>query len=564
MADEILTSLLSKWKWGGGRRVVVIMLLTLHLALWFGVHSIWARPLLFAHLGLFLMWQPIWRGEEKLSSSSALVIIGISTLALFWLNWWLLAFWVGGLFSIVGGRVLAFQSLLQRARYLLAMAYLLAVQLFWVTPQLFSLRVTGEASGYLMMYVLPIVLGGIALIPAERERLQKSVTFDLIYSLLLFTMLTLLMLGSLTFMSLANVSYFESLLRTLFLMALVLFVLGWLWNPRLGFSGFQTLFSRYFLNVGTPFELWIKQLAEDSSREESPEIFLRIASKHLAELPWLTGVRWSCEGARGQHGETGKYDFTWADQDMRLFLYARYSLAPAILMHIHLLCQVMSHFYHAKKSEQHLRELMRLKAVHETGARVTHDLKNMLQSLLVLISVVEKQPEQAKSILMNQLPVMANRIEMALAKLKIAGKQEADALMPLEMWWQTLQERQQYRNLEWVCNFRITEAQQIPYAMFDNILDNLIENARNKRMHNEEISITVTLLDAPLRLMVCDTGGAVSEQIATRLLRTVVDSEDGLGVGLFQAARWAENLGFRLSLQQNREGCVCFELREIK
>lgn len=508
------------------------------------------------------MWQPIWRGEEKLRTSSTIVILGISAMALFWLSWWLLAFWVAGLFSVVGGRVFAFQSLLQRFRYLLAMGYLLAMQLFWVTPQLFVLPLTGEASRDLMVFVLPMILVGMALIPAEGERLRKTETFDLVYSLMLFMLLTLLVLGSLTFMSLAHVSYFEALLRTLFLMALVLFVLGWLWNPRLGFSGFQTIFSRYFLNIGTPFELWVKQLAEVAQREESPEYFLEIATRNLADLPWLSGLRWSCDGASGQHGETGKYDFTWADHDMRLFLYARYSLAPAVLMHLHLLCQILSYFYHAKKSEQRLRELMRLQAVHETGARVTHDLKNMLQSLLVLISVVENQPEQAQNILLNQLPVMANRIELALSKLKIPREKEAVAMMPMEMWWISMQERQEFRNLKWI--YRADAAgRQIPYALFDNIVDNLIENARNKRMREPDIAIHICLESNPLRLSVCDSGSAVPESVVKQLLHTVVDSEDGLGVGLFQAGRWAVQLGYQLRLRDNRQGCVCFELVEV-
>ena len=56
--------------------------------------------------------------------------------------------------------------------------------------------------------------------------------------------------------------------------------------------------------------------------------------------------------------------------------------------------------------------------------------------------------------------------------------------------------------------------------------------------------------------------GIVVAIIAFGLLRTVVESEDGLGVGLFQVARWAEQSGYRLLLQENQQGSVCFELVE--
>src|ERR1035437_7806099 len=85
--------------------LAVALLATLHLALWFGIHSPWARSLLITHIGLFLLWQPLWRGESKLRPGSILFIGAASVVALLWLNWWVLAFWVSGLFALVGGRV---------------------------------------------------------------------------------------------------------------------------------------------------------------------------------------------------------------------------------------------------------------------------------------------------------------------------------------------------------------------------------------------------------------------------------------------------------------------------
>ena len=41
------------------------MLVLLHAVFWLGVEHMWARPLLLAHLGLFLIWQPLWRSETR-------------------------------------------------------------------------------------------------------------------------------------------------------------------------------------------------------------------------------------------------------------------------------------------------------------------------------------------------------------------------------------------------------------------------------------------------------------------------------------------------------------------
>ena len=545
-----------------GRWLPLAMLATLHLALWVGVASVWSRPLLFAHLGLFLLWQPLWRGEEQLSTRGSLMIIGISVVALLWLNWWLLAFWVSGLFALVGGRVFTFQSVRQRLRYLLAMGYLLAALLFWLTPQMFALSTAGDASKDLMEYVLPFLLVGMVLVPHENERLKKTVAVDLVYSILLFMLLILLVLGSLAFMNLAHVDYYEGLLSTLFSMAILLFILGVLWNPRMGFSGFQAIFSRYFLNIGTPFEQWLKQLAKTSRQEPGPAAFLRKAAEQLAELSWLSGVNWECDHSQGSLGVSGHHRIEITEQDLKLTLFTRQRVAPAALVHIHLLAQLLAYFYQAKQHEQRLREMARLQAVYETGARLTHDLKNMLQSLLALTSIAEQQPDQVQPILQRQLPLLVQRIELTLGKLK-APREEAEAvMMPLGDWWHNLQQRQQYRNLEWQSEGDPGE-KIIPVILFDSIVDNLIENARSKRLREPEIKVLVSLHNEPLRLSVCDSGSAIPEEVAKRLLHTVVDSEDGLGVGLFQVARWAEQSGYRLLLKENRKGGVCFELTEF-
>jgi signal transduction histidine kinase len=555
MVTGVLQYILYSSRW-----LSLAMLATLHLALLAGMHTPLAKSLLLVHLGLFLLWQPLWRGESKLSRGRAVFILGSSAVALLWLSWWVLAFWVSGLFALVGGRVLVFQSLWRRLHYQLVMVYLLAVLLFWITPHLFSLQYANEAGRSLMELALPLLLGCMVLVPNEQEYVAKTQAVDFVYSILLFMLLILLVLGSLVFMSQAGVEYFEALLRTLFLMALLLFLLGWLWNPRMGFSGLQPIFSRYFLNIGTPFEEWLERLAATAQQERASTDFLAHAMSTLAELPWLSGLSWECEEGHGNLGLSSPHRIEVSEHDLHLTLFSKRAISPSVLLHIHLLVRLLGHFYQAKRHEQSLREMARLHAVYETGARLTHDLKNMVQSLLALATIAEHQPDKAQPLLQSQLPILAHRMEATLAKLKSPQPEAESSALPLAQWWETLKQRHQHRSIHWLVEGKMGN-QAIPATLFDSVADNLIDNACHKLLREPGIRISVTLQVQPFSLQVCDGGSAILDEVASKMLHTVLSSEDGLGVGLFQAARWAEQSGYHLALRDNVAGRVCFELK---
>ena len=66
--------------------------------------------------------------------------------------------------------------------------------------------------------------------------------------------------------------------------------------------------------------------------------------------------------------------------------------------------------------------------------------------------------------------------------------------------------------------------------------------------------------DAGGRLTICDTGNAIQNAVATRLFAAPVPSQTGLGIGLYQASKQAQQLGYTLTLANNSDGRVCFEL----
>lgn len=551
-----------------GRWLLLVMLGLLHGAMLLGVGSPWAHPLLLAHLGLFLLWQPLWRGEREVGRGGLAFIALAAAVAVFWLNWWVIAFWLTGLFGLVGARVFAFRDRWTRLLYLSVMAYLLAALLLWVVPNLFAAQAAIEVGRVLMWYVLPVLLLAILVLsllrrtalPAGNEPVESAQTVDFIYSLLLFMLLTLVALGSLAFMTLARLDYLEALLRTLLLTGLVLLALGGLWNPRFGFSGLQVMFSRYLLNVGTPFENWLTRLAEAAQREPDPASYLRRATELLADFPWLSGLSWQSPDGAGQLGQFSKHDVQVQEGELRLTVYAKQSLNPAVLLHIYLLAQLIGYFYQAKQREQSLRNITRLQAVYETGSRLTHDLKNMLQSLLSLTALAQSREQRAQQLLLQQLPLLTQRIELTLNKLQQPQGENEATQLALTAWWDALRQRNRHQKIAWHAPDALPD-KKIPAALFDCVLDNLLDNALRKCQPGHDVTISVEMRAEPLCITVCDSGDPIPEAIAANLLRGVVVSENGLGIGVYQAARWAEQLGYRLTLVSNQAGKVCFELR---
>ena len=55
-------------------------------------------------------------------------------------------------------------------------------------------------------------------------------------------------------------------------------------------------------------------------------------------------------------------------------------------------------------------------------------------------------------------------------------------------------------------------------------------------------------------------GPFVHESVARRLFREPIERGDGLGIGLYHAARQAATAGYAVELATNRDGDVCFAL----
>ena len=102
----------------------------------------------------------------------------------------------------------------------------------------------------------------------------------------------------------------------------------------------------------------------------------------------------------------------------------------------------------------------------------------------------------------------------------------------------------------------------VALPLFDGVADNLLNNVVLKQQMESRLKVTVMLSADARVLSVCDNGSALREEIEGLVLRAPVASENGLGIGLYHAARQAEVYGYELRLLSNEDGRVCFELRK--
>src|SRR5258706_11280185 len=512
------------------RFVVIAMLVLLHIAVLRGTADIWARAFLVAHLGLLLLWQPFLRGEHQVSAVQGLFIALAAVAVMLWVGWWLLAFWVVVLAGLIGGKVFLHQARWQRRCYLVVLVYLLALLAILILPEIAPRREVADEIRTAAEYGLPVLLLALALMPAEPESPEAPQVIDFFYSVFLMLVLGMVVLGSFPFMALRNVPYLEALTNTVFLIAGSIFALGLAWSPRTGYAGLSVVFSRCLFSIGLPVEKWLYFLAELSQMEVRPERFLAEGVAGLARLPWIAGAAWH---AGGQHGETGArtdYAVLYESPDLELTIFSRYRTSPALQWHMHLLGQLLGEFYAAKLREQRLRQASYLEAVHETGARLTHDVKNLLQSLNVLVSVAgQDDSPQSQALIRRQLPAIAQRLSTTLDKLQRPGDEEAQQL-PLRDWWEALARQYQGQNVEFVAA-GLEPEMQVPKALFDSVADNLLQNALAKRAADAQTRIRVSVLcrEGP-ELRVHDSGSAVPPEIPVHLLRAPVRSSGGLGI----------------------------------
>jgi K+-sensing histidine kinase KdpD len=219
-------------------------------------------------------------------------------------------------------------------------------------------------------------------------------------------------------------------------------------------------------------------------------------------------------------------------------------------------------YYKAKVQERQLTKQAHLRAIYETGSKLTHDVKNILQSTKTLTQAViqdEGRTSETYQILKKQLPLLTERLQTTLEKLS-APALEASESVSLKTWWQEMQSKYAGRNISF--NGTVHSDPPIPLEMFNTVTENLLDNARSKRLVEPELSISVELQadNNNIDLRVIDNGSPVTDDTLEQLFNEVIFSENGFGIGLYQSSQLAKRAGYKLALEHNNQGNVCFLL----
>jgi signal transduction histidine kinase len=550
------------------RWVLIALLSVLHLALLAGANTMVGMMCWLVDVGLFILWQPFIQAERRVDAIGLAAIFAVLAGGVWIFGWWLLIFWVAALAALVGGRVMFIDHRPTRIFYLIAFAYLLAALLVWLMPKVVPATVlTGPSLDREFGWGMPLLLVAMLLLPSARENSRPSSGMvDFFYSLFIFLLIAVLVLGSLAFMLLRQSGYIEAVFKTLLSMAVMLLLIGWAWNPRPGFSGVGVFFSRYLLTIGLPFEKWLHRLTAYSGSESDPERFLAKALNDMLELPWVDGGAWVAGARTGQFGVLSRFSQDFPEVPLKLTLHTRHKLSPALVWHFHLLAQLTNEYYVAKLRARELQQISYLRAVHETGARLTHDVKNLLQSLNNLCYLAQtmdgRDSARVSQLLQRQLPQVTQRLGQTLEKLQ-APQGEAGVAVAAEAWWAMVAQRYENYPVDFELMVFAPKA-KVPAEFFDSALDNLLQNALAKSQNETGLQIRVSLSSNAAVLHVCDSGSPVSGQVLPDLFLAPLASDNGLGIGLYNVARQADAFGYQFRLSSNVAGKVCFELSQTR
>jgi signal transduction histidine kinase len=207
-----------------------------------------------------------------------------------------------------------------------------------------------------------------------------------------------------------------------------------------------------------------------------------------------------------------------------------------------------------------------MQAIYETGSKLTHDVKNILQSTQMMTQIInddDAQMQEKVKVLTKQMPLLTQRLNTTLEKLRAPVSLKQAASGSLLHWWNQLQLRYTGRHIEFKAD--VENDLDIPVDIFTTVIENLLDNARNKRIREPglKIFVALTYTGKQLHLSVTDTGSAIAPQVYPHLFNEVVSSNDGFGIGLYQSYELAKNHGYELMISDNTEGNICFNLMKL-
>jgi signal transduction histidine kinase len=542
-------------------RLLALALLALQLALLAPNEPAFVTAATLVHFGLIVLWQPFWQGSTEVNRRAAIAILIVGTAVVLLSSWLLLAAWLLVLLGLIGGEQVG--SRRDQLVQWLVILYLLLGLLIGVTPPLFAVEIDGGNALWMVMAAAGLIPALLLFMPAASPPAYVQ-RFDYLRSLAITLLALLLAAGSVLWTYRTGTPYATTLVQTTLFVAGLILVVNWVWRRKASHTMFQVLWNRYLLNIGTPFEHYLISLSGPAASDLGPDDYLDQAITAMAELEWVQGVE--VRGPAGERltGERTDHVTEGYDDTAPLIVYTVNDPGPTLRLHIQLLTRLIQQLYHSRLHELELRNQEKVRAVHETGARLTHDIKNLLQSLQSLSAAVQssgqERSDEALALVQRQLPDINQRLQSTLEKLRSPEAVKGAETIDASEWWAALPRRYAAGSVRF--EGEAAAGITLPKDLFDTVAENLIENARYKQATERRIDLhaRIETTTSQVTLEIEDTGEPMPDATARNLFNGAVQSAGGLGVGLYQCARLADYHAFDLRLTDNQSGRVRFRL----
>lgn len=543
-------------------RLLGLMLFSLLAAIHLGNTDTIAKSFLIVHFGFFLLWQPIVKQQATFTLKQLVIVVLLTSAYIYFFNPWLNAFWSLLLLTLLTGRI--FARGLARAIYGFAVVILFLEIILITTPTLFKLAALTPSLQAIVSTIItfsPLIL----LFIPTKDTTSRQV--DFIRGFLIILLVMFLCMSSVLISLTTKQPYLEALVVSVLILSIFLLFTAFLWAPRAGFSGLAKLLENYLLNIGGPFEQWITQVSTlEANTSISPAHFLSASLKYLMQQDWVSGVSWQTEFEKDIVGHESSHKVVINDEKLSLIIYTKAPVGPSLFLHTKLLLSVLTFYYRAKLQEQQMVKQAHLKAIYETGSKLTHDVKNILQATQTMTQIIndnDSEMEEIVGVIKKQMPLLTQRLNITLEKLRSPENTEdkpETSTGSLLHWWHQLQLRYTDRNLTFSSN--IVDDREINLDVFTTVVENLLDNARSKKLREPgiEIFVTLSIKDKQLTLSVTDTGSAIEPAVAEQLFKEVIASNDGFGIGLYQSYEMAKSHGYNLKIEDNSNGKVRFTL----
>ncbi len=543
-----------------GQQILATILLLLHALIWIVDDPLLKFSLTFILYGLFLLWQPLWNKREKVRHGTVGIIALVFVMLAYRFPNESLVFFALILSGLIGSRLLGQSAF--RSFDLLALLIITLEMAVGLVPDAFTqIQLPALFGDYMQTVILvPVLLFYFAPNPDHQKQQRSQV--DLMHGLLTATLLFIVLLGGIVINLLYGVDYIDGLLLSVFIVATLTIGISWFWNPGVGYSGIGVLWNRYAMTIGGPFETWINTLTTLIEEHYlTPSDYLEAVCEHLIENDWLNSIEWQFENFKiGVGDRTGTRLEHKLDDKLTVMLYFKSNPGTALEQHTILLTRMAYQFYLAKLNQEKVRAQEHFATIHHTGARLTHDVKNILQSIRTSLEILDMDKDSigSQKLLQSNLQQIGQRLQSTLDKLRAPRLNTQINLVDCRKWMERM-EKLHNANTRILFESDIENNLVVPVDLFDSVAENLINNAL-KKSASDRLELRLMSSNEIILLSVCDDGDAISDDIESSLFIKPVSSGSGMGIGLYQSAIMAKAFNFELELSQNERGRVCFNL----